>query len=98
MRYGIVASVVGLGMFLGVLSPVAGPLAAQGQRAGGATKVWSARTAWGDPDLQGKWEVADTATPMERPGNLADKALLTDQEVAARIATVRKQRAVPADA
>ena len=64
MRYGILASAVGLAIALVVVSPASGPLAAQGQRSG---KAWSGKTAWGDPDLQGKWETAETATPMERP-------------------------------
>jgi|SRR5579862_160240 len=40
------------------------------------------RTADGRPDLQGVW-ANNNATPMERPAELADRASLTDQEVAA---------------
>jgi len=94
MRYGILASTAGLAFALAVVSPASRPLAAQGQRSAGATKTSTARTAWGDPDLQGKWEIADAATPMERPKDFATKTFLTDQEVADRIARVRKQRAV----
>ena len=39
------------------------------------------RTAWGDPDLQGVWDFR-TITPMERPAELAGKALLTAEEAA----------------
>ena len=39
------------------------------------------RTAWGDPDLQGVWDFR-TITPMERPAELAGKALLTAAEAA----------------
>ena len=39
------------------------------------------RTAWGDPDLQGIWNHG-TATPLERPQRYAERALLTDEEVA----------------
>ena len=39
------------------------------------------RTAWGKPDLQGVWDYA-TLTPMERPAEFADKATLTDEDVA----------------
>jgi hypothetical protein len=43
---------------------------------------WAApRTAWGDPDLQGVWNFA-TLTPLERPRELAEKEVLTDQEAA----------------
>ena len=37
------------------------------------------RTAWGAPDLQGVWDFR-TLTPFERPTELADKDVLTDQE------------------
>jgi hypothetical protein len=37
--------------------------------------------AWGDPDLQGVWNYAE-GTPLERPAELADKAELTDDELA----------------
>src|SRR5579864_2756563 len=40
------------------------------------------RTAWGEPDLQGKWSYA-TITPLERPSEYRDKATLTTEEVAA---------------
>ena len=42
----------------------------------------AAKTAWGDPDLQGIW-TGSTITPLERPKQFADKAFLTDDEVAA---------------
>ena len=41
------------------------------------------RTAWGDPDLQGTW-TNTTTTPLERPDDLADREVLTDEEWAAR--------------
>ena len=37
------------------------------------------RTAWGAPDLQGVWDFR-TLTPFERPTELADKDVLTDEE------------------
>ena len=40
------------------------------------------RTPDGKPDLQGVW-ANNSATPLERPDELADKAELTDEEVAA---------------
>ena len=40
------------------------------------------RTAWGDPDLQGVWDFR-SLTPMERPPELAGKAVLTAEEAAA---------------
>ncbi|MDA1095401.1 MAG: hypothetical protein O3A25_19390 [Acidobacteria bacterium] len=40
------------------------------------------RTAWGAPDLQGVWDFR-TITPLERPEELGDKAVLTAEEAAA---------------
>lgn len=43
------------------------------------------RTPWGDPDLQGLWPSIDMqGTPYERPAELAGKAVLNDEEFAAR--------------
>jgi hypothetical protein len=39
------------------------------------------RLADGQPDLQGTWE-NNSATPLERPAELADKALLSEEELA----------------
>ena len=40
-------------------------------------------TPWGHPDLQGLWNNG-TATPLERPKDLADREFLTDEEWAKR--------------
>jgi hypothetical protein len=37
------------------------------------------RTPWGDPDLQGVWNDA-TSTPLQRPGGVGDKGVLSDEE------------------
>ena len=37
------------------------------------------RTAWGAPDLRGIWDFR-TITPLERPGNMADKQILSEAE------------------
>jgi hypothetical protein len=43
------------------------------------------RTPWGDPDLQGVWTSDDARTvPLQRPAELGDRRLLTDEEFAAR--------------
>src|SRR5581483_7430859 len=41
----------------------------------------TSRTPWGDPDLQGIWNDA-TSTPLQRPGALAGKGVLGDEEAA----------------
>ena len=41
------------------------------------------RTVWGAPNLQGVWDFR-TLTPLERPRDLGDKALLTREEAAER--------------
>jgi hypothetical protein len=47
------------------------------------------KTAWGDPDLQGTWFVMENV-PLERSAANANKAFLSDEEVAA----LDKQKAV----
>jgi hypothetical protein len=49
------------------------------KRTAGKTAV--PRTADGQPDLQGVWSFA-TVTPMERPKELGEKVVLTDEEAA----------------
>ena len=46
------------------------------------TADWTVpRTVDGHPDLQGAW-ASDSATPLQRPEELADRTVLTDEEVA----------------
>ena len=56
------------------------PVAAQAQTAGADTPT-PQRTAWGQPDLRGIWDFR-TITPLERPGTLAGKEVLTEKETA----------------
>ena len=48
----------------------------------GQRQAPSPRTAWGDPDLRGTWEYA-TMTPLERPQEVAEQDVLTEEEAAA---------------
>ena len=58
------------------------PHPARGQAASGNPDAWTLpRTAAGHPYLQGVW-ASRSATPLERPASLADRELLTDEEVA----------------
>tara|TARA_Y100000588_G_scaffold357791_1_gene415364 strand:+ start:1787 stop:2752 length:966 start_codon:yes stop_codon:yes gene_type:complete len=43
------------------------------------------QTSWGKPDIQGVWDFA-TMTPMERPAQFADKAILTEEDAASVVA------------
>jgi hypothetical protein len=55
---------------------------AQTQEKAGTSRQWTVpRTPDGRPDLQGIWTNA-TLTPLERPRAMADRAFLTEQEVA----------------
>jgi hypothetical protein len=60
--------------------------------AGQSTKPYAARTAWGDPDLQGMWSYNDDVnTPFERPSELGGKAEFGDEELAEVLAERAKR-------
>jgi hypothetical protein len=63
------ASLAGRLVMMGVVCLTVAPLVGQ------------SRTPEGQPDLQGVWSFA-TLTPLERPGQLAGKSVLTDEEAA----------------
>jgi hypothetical protein len=48
-------------------------------------------TPWGEPDLRGTWTNA-TITPFERPSNLADTPVLTEEEAASLEERATRQR------
>ncbi|SVD46944.1 uncharacterized protein METZ01_LOCUS399798, partial [marine metagenome] len=56
-----------VGLLLTILAVVllgSGLILAQSSSGSGQGNNWTApRTAWGDPDLQGKWTFATTGTP-----------------------------------
>jgi hypothetical protein len=67
--------------------------AADAAKRDAAMKNYAApKTAWGDPDLRGVYLTA-TYTPLERPAELKDKPLFTEEEAVAAF-----KRAVEADA
>ncbi len=64
----------------------------------GSGGQWVApRTADGRPDLEGNWE-NNSATPLERPRQLADKPLLTEDELASLKRRARERFTPESDA
>ncbi|HEY1304233.1 MAG TPA: hypothetical protein VGF24_11820 [Vicinamibacterales bacterium] len=54
--------------------------------------TWSARTAWGDPDLQGEWtSEGEYGVPLERPAQFGTRQYLNDAEYAQRLEDVRQR-------
>jgi hypothetical protein len=68
------------------------PIAGQAPPTSGGSSSGSFRTAWGAPDLQGTW-TASTITPLERPKEFADRAVLTQEEASALEARARSRAA-----
>jgi len=64
------------------------PAASRGERAA----YRAARTAWGDPDLEGKWPGTSMGgVPLQRAESLGTRNVLTDAEFAARKAQAARQ-------
>jgi hypothetical protein len=52
--------------------------------------TWTARTPWGDPDLEGEWtSEGEYGVPFERPPQFGTRQFLTDEEYAKRLEDVR---------
>src|SRR5260370_38386532 len=77
-------SLAALLTLLGVMLLLVVPVPAIGQVRPSQTRTakWEQpHTPWGDPDLQGIWNNV-TATPLQRPDEFKDKAVLTKEEAA----------------
>ena len=77
------------------LTWVASTLPLAGQQASSAEqtdRAWSVpHTPWGDPDLEGLWtNRREATTPLERPVELGERLILTDEEWAEREAASQK--------
>src|SRR3954468_10989396 len=65
---------------IGALLVAAAVAGAEAAAVAAAQSKWTPpRTAWGDPDFDGIWNYA-TMTPLERPREFADKAVLSPAE------------------
>jgi hypothetical protein len=78
-------------LLLAVIMAAASVTAARAQSPGRERRQGKAakpsRTAWGHPDLQGIWTSGPmSSVPFERPAGLGTRALLSEQEFAARVA------------
>src|SRR5688500_20277378 len=72
---------VAIALALGALVPAHAGDAQQSPARTSRAAGWAVpRTADGRPDLQGVWE-NNSATPLERPRQLADKPRLSDEEL-----------------
>ena len=72
MSHRVLVSVSAGAVLVALVSMRAAPSAAQ---------TTAAKTAWGEPDLQGVWDFR-TLTPLQRPEELGDKEFLTEEEAA----------------
>jgi hypothetical protein len=79
----------------GILASAVASLGAQATQTK-TTKPYAAKTAWGDPDLQGVWDYK-TITPLERPAAMGDRPFLTDEEVTRLEANAAKRLDQPPD-
>jgi hypothetical protein len=79
---------------LGALSCLGGLGYGVGLAAQATQQPWtSPTTAWGDPDLTGRWPLTHlNGTPVQRPAEFGDRRLLTDQEFAKRQADIAANR------
>ena len=82
-------------LLVGVIGAMVGGSApgVSAQTPSGGKRFEPARTPAGKPDLQGTWSYS-SATPLERPAAVKDKAVLSEAEAAAFIKQSEAQRAL----
>ncbi|PWT81216.1 MAG: hypothetical protein C5B57_10955 [Blastocatellia bacterium] len=90
------AVVVVLAVLILASTPVAGQASSTSKNTT-ATKAWvPPRTSWGDPDIQGVFTNKNVnGVPFERPVELGDRNVLTDEELAARDTRTRRDENGP---
>ncbi len=77
-------------IIVAIAAPGCAPAADQSEPAAAAGDA-PLRTEFGHPDLQGVWAL-QTLTPLERPAEFADRATLTEEEVAQIEAAAARDR------
>src|SRR5688500_13829 len=92
----VTAALAGAAALALIACEPAGERTVTSSRADGAAAANGAyvvpRTAWGDPDLQGKWPGTHmVGVPMQRPEALGVRNVLNDEEFAAREAQFARQ-------
>lgn len=87
---------VGVALVL-ALSPLLRAQEPPGRSAGPAARWTPPRADDGHPSLEGVWE-NNSATPLERPSQLKDKARLSDEELAALVRRAKQTFTPDADA
>jgi hypothetical protein len=93
MRHPFLVTVAALAFVAG-MALTAEPAFGQAAKAAPAATSWtSAKTPWGDPDMQGTWTSDDCIrTPLNRPENLGERLYYTEQELADREKTIVQQQ------
>jgi hypothetical protein len=87
MKHGFVSTLMAHGIAAGLVLSAPASVVAQSQKETPKAKPAAAakaipHTPWGTPDLSGVWN-GNSMTPLERPAQYADKAVLTAEEVGA---------------
>jgi hypothetical protein len=96
----MVCTTAGLVAALSLVAPLAsGQERSAGAKSAAPKKAATAKTPWGDPDLQGVWSGDSAqAIPMARPATFAGRPELSDEEYQAKLTrdTASRQRSLNA--
>src|SRR5262245_32754361 len=95
MKHRVLAAmgaVIGAYALIISLSPQTNAQSANGTGSSAAGAKTVPKTPWGHPDLQGVWTTdEEIGVPLERPVELGNKAVLTEDEYRQRTETLKKR-------
>ena len=95
MKYRFLAAVgvtVGLCALVGSLLVDTAAQSANAGNTSAASNRTAPKTPWGHPDLQGVWTTdLEIGVPLERPVELGEKAMLTEEEYQKRAEALKKK-------